>query len=113
MTALSPLQKFLLKECLDSAVTKRASLKKFYAKQAKSPKAEDPPRLRSAKRREAGQQNAITKSLERLIDRGYMVGFGRRTPKMWFIESVRLTATGKRAGRSLLGKQQQIPFTHH
>jgi hypothetical protein len=100
MTALSPLQKFLLKECLDSAVTKRSAFKKFYVKQAKPPKVED-------------QQNAITKSLERLIDRGYMVGYGRRTPEKWFIESVRLTAPGKRTGRALLGKQQQIPFTRH
>ena len=99
MTALSPLQKFLLKECLDGAVTKRSALKKFYAKLAKPPKAED-------------QQNAITKSLERLIDRGYMVGFGRRTPEKWFIESVKLTSAGKRASRALLGKQQQIPFRH-
>lgn len=97
MTALSPLQKFLLKECLDSSVTKRSALKKFYAKQAKAPKSED-------------QQNAITKSLERLIDRGYMTGFGRRTPQKWFIESVRLTSAGRRAGKNLLGKQQQIPF---
>lgn len=97
MLALSPLQKFLLKECLDSAVTKRIALKKFYTKIAKPPKAED-------------QQNAITKSLERLIDRGYMTGFGRRTPKKWFIESVRLTPAGRRAARNLLGKQQQISF---
>jgi len=110
MTALSPLQKFLLKECLDSVVTKRSVLKKFYAKQTKPPKAEDPPRLRDAKRREAGQQNAITKSLERLVDRGYMVGFGRRTPKKWYIVEVKLTAKGKSKGRSLLGQQQRIPF---
>ncbi|MEK7569963.1 MAG: hypothetical protein AAB515_00770 [Patescibacteria group bacterium] len=97
MTALSPLQKFLLKECLDSVVTKRSALKKFYAKQSKPPKAED-------------QQSAITKSLERLIDRGYLTGFGRRTPKKWFIESVRLSPAGRRAARNLLGKQQQIPF---
>lgn len=97
MTALSPLQKFLLKECLDSAVTKRSTFKKFYSKQTKVPSAND-------------QQNAITKSLERLIDRGYLTGFGRRTPKKWFIESVRLTPAGRRAGKSLLGKQQQIHF---
>lgn len=97
MTALSPLQKYLLKECLDSVVTKRGALKKFYAKQAKPPKAED-------------QQNAITKSLERLIDRGYMVGLGRRTPKKWYIVEVKLTAKGRRKGRTLLGQQQRIPF---
>ncbi len=97
MTALSPLQKFLLKECLDNAVTKRNVFKKFYSKQSKPPKAED-------------QQNAITKSLERLIDRGYMVGYGRRTPKKWYIVEVKLTARGRRKGRSLLGQQQRIPF---
>lgn len=97
MTALSPLQKFLLKECLDSVVTKRNAFKKFYAKQSKTPSADD-------------QQNAITKSLERLIDRGYMVGFGRRTPKKWYIVEVKLTPKGRRKGRALLGQQQRIPF---
>lgn len=97
MTALSPLQKFLLKECLDSAVTKRSAFKKFYSKNTKAPKVND-------------QQNAITKSLERLIDRGYMVGLGRRTPKKWYIVEVKLTAKGRRKGRTLLGQQQRIPF---
>ncbi len=101
MLALSPLQKFILKECMNgSVVVKRDVFKKFYAKKSKPPKIGD-------------QQNALTKSLERLIDRGYTIGYGRRTPKKWFIESVRLTAAGRRAGRALLGKQQQIPFTRH
>lgn len=98
MLALSPLQKFILKECMNgSVVIKREGFKKFYSKQAKPPKVED-------------QQNALTKSLERLIDRGYLIGFGRRTPKKWYIVEVKLTPRGRRKGRSLLGQQQRIPF---
>ena len=98
MIALSPLQKFILKDCLNGGgVVKRDAFKKFYSKLAKPPKADD-------------QQNALTKSLERLIDRGYMIGYGRRTPKKWFITEVKLTPKGRRRARSLLGQQQQIPF---
>lgn len=94
---LSQLQKFILKECLGQKITKRTVFKKFYSKAAKPPKSED-------------QQNSITKSLERTIDRGLMIGLGRRTPKKWFIESVKLTAKGKKLVKTLLGQQQKFPF---
>ncbi|RJO59598.1 hypothetical protein C4546_01370 [Candidatus Parcubacteria bacterium] len=94
---LSPLQKFILKESQGTKITKRILFKKFYLKNAKPPKPED-------------QQNAITKSLERIIDRGFLIGYGRRTPKKWYIESVKLTPKGKRLAKSLLGKQQKFSF---
>ena len=98
MLALSPLQKFILKECLNGGgAIARDKFKKFYTKNPKPPKAAD-------------QQNALTKSLERLIDRGYMTGYGRRTPKKWYIVEVKLTSKGRRKGRTLLGQQQRIPF---
>ena len=53
----------------------------------------------------------VTRSIERLIERGYLVGYGIRTPKKWFIQQVRLTDKGKRAARELLStKQQAFPF---
>jgi hypothetical protein len=94
---LSPLQKFILKECQGTKVTKRILFKKFYSKLAKPPKVEN-------------QQNAITKSLERIIDRGLMIGYGRRTPKKWFIEQVKLTPKGRKMAKTLLGQQQKFPF---
>ncbi|MFA6512372.1 MAG: hypothetical protein WCV86_04595 [Patescibacteria group bacterium] len=57
------------------------------------------------------QQNALTTSLERLIDKGLLVGFGRRTQEKWFIESVRLTPQGRRIARPLFGTQGALSLT--
>lgn len=58
----------------------------------------------------ASMTDSITASLERLIDRGLMIGYGRRTPKKWFIEEVKLTSAGRRAGHAALGHQQKLPL---
>ena len=70
---------------------------RFYEKQKTKPKPED-------------QQNIITKSLERLIDKELLIGYGRRTPHKWFIEEIKLTRKGKKLAKKLLGEQQVLPF---
>ena len=81
---LSKLQKFILLECLGrKGKFKRQTLLRFYDKQKQPAKKED-------------QQKIISQSLERLIDKELMIGFGRRTPHKWFIEEIKLTAKGKR-----------------
>ncbi len=53
----------------------------------------------------------ITKSLERLIDRGMVRGYGVRTPRKWFIKKVRLTSAGVKAwDKWLAGRQRRLPF---
>ncbi|MFH0815056.1 MAG: hypothetical protein V1902_03225 [Candidatus Falkowbacteria bacterium] len=56
------------------------------------------------------QTKIITRSLEGLIDKELMVGYGVRTPHKWFIKEVRLTTKGKAAGKKLLGEQMALPF---
>ena len=75
----------------------RGRLLKFYEKQKRKPKKED-------------RVNIITKSLERLIDNGFLTGYGMRTPKKWFIKEIKLTAAGRRAGKKLQGEQVPLPF---
>jgi len=75
----------------------RGRLLKFYEKQKRKPKRED-------------QVNIITKSLERLIDKGFLTGYGVRTPKKWFIKEIKLTAAGRKIARGLQGKQVPLPF---
>lgn len=96
---LSPLQRFILLECLDGARRRvaRTTFTSFYRKQSKPPSAKD-------------QQNIVTKSLERLIDKGLLIGYGRRTPEKWFIEDVRLTPKGRKEATRLLGEQQRLPL---
>ncbi len=95
---LSHLQKFiLLNAYLARGQMKRIQLLKYYDKKRGAPKLED-------------QQGIITKSLERLIERGVLIGYGRRTPEKWFIESVKLTGKGKRESKKLLGQQQVLPL---
>lgn len=53
----------------------------------------------------------VTKSLERLIDRGCMTGFGVRTPKKWFIKEVKITRQGIKAWIKFLeSRQKKLPL---
>ena len=92
---LSALQKYILRQCyFEKKKLNRDKLIKFYNKQ-KKPKPDD-------------QVNIITKSLERLINKGLLVGYGMRTPEKWFIKEVRLTRKGLKTAKELLGKQQKL-----
>lgn len=93
--ALSALQKSILKECYLAKKPKvpRTAFKMYYRKHAT-----------------AAGTDSTTESIERLIDRGLLVGFGRRTPKKWFIEEVRLTPAGRRAAHDTFGKQETLPL---
>ncbi|MDP3244672.1 MAG: hypothetical protein Q8M83_03370 [bacterium] len=53
---------------------------------------------------------AVTKMLERLIDKGLLVGYGTRTPKKWYIKETRLTPLGRRLAKKLQGEQQRLPL---
>lgn len=53
----------------------------------------------------------VTETLERLIDNGWMVGYGIRTPKRWFIQDVRITREGMRTMKEYeKGKQPRLPM---
>ena len=54
--------------------------------------------------------NDITKSVERLIERELIIGFGKKTARKWFITQVSLTPKGKRTAKTLFGKQQKLPL---
>jgi len=95
---LSALQKFILTASYarKGRVTKQTFLN-FYHKQKEKSSAKD-------------QVDTVTKSVERLIDKGFMVGYGVRTPKKWYIEEVRLMPSGRKVARKLLGEQQVLPL---
>jgi len=60
--------------------------------------------------KESLRTKIVTKSLERLIDKGMMVGYGVRTPKKWFIKEVRITSLGKKMWQEWLNrKQRKLP----
>ncbi len=95
---LSSLQKYILINLLGlKGKIKRNQLLRFYDKQKSPPKKSD-------------QQGILTKSFERLIDKGFMIGYGRRTPEKWFIDEVSLTDKGRQQARKLMGEQQKLPF---
>ena len=95
---LSPLQKYILRACyfIPPRIVNRGGFAKFYERQAHKPSGD--------------MVNIITKSLEALIDRGFMTGYGVRTTEKWFIREVKLTSTGRKVARKLLGEQVQLPF---
>lgn len=94
---ISNLQRYILLACaFANGRVGRAKFSPFYAT-GKAPKNRD-------------QVNAITVSLERLIDRHFLIGYGMRTSRKWFIREVSLTPKGRKIARLLLGKQQELPL---
>ena len=97
---LSALQKFILREnLLNSRQGKisRFNFENFYSKLKKAPAK----KIRT---------NIITKSIERLIDKGLLIGFGEKTQHKLFITHTKLTNRGLKTAKGLLGKQSQLPF---
>ena len=95
---LSLLQKYVLRTCYSKLPkTSRNGFARFYESQKTKPKKED-------------MVNIITKSLESLIDKQLVVGFGERTTHKWYIKEVKLTAKGRKLTKKLLGEQQKLPF---
>lgn len=107
---LSTLQKYILLECLQKGhKLDRKIFRNFYHK-ALDPAKEKPfsfPRLDSGRVAQGKyQESIITKSLEHLIDRGLLTGYGRRTPQKWFMTQVSLTKKGAKISQNLLKERQ-------
>lgn len=90
----SPLQQYILAECYRRKGVRidREPFMNFYI-QGKT---------------QIGQGiKVITQSLERLIDRGYLVGYGVRTPKKWFIKELKITREGVKAYEEWQARHQK------
>jgi len=93
---LSSLQKYILKRGYYwRGKFNRSQLIDFYSNGKKVPKKED-------------QVNIITKSVERLIDRGLFTGYGVRTTEKWFIREIKITKVGLKVAKGLMGRQQKL-----
>lgn len=60
--------------------------------------------------KEGQRVKAVTKSIERLIDKELLIGYGVRTPHKWFIKKIKATSKGLKIAKNLLGQQQSLPF---
>lgn len=93
---LSALQRYILIESFGArGRVGRRVFCKFYEGKSKKPK---------------DAVDSITKTLERLIDKGLIIGYGVRTPKKWYIKEARLTPAGRKLAKKLRGEQQRLPF---
>lgn len=66
--------------------------------------------LLGKKRKRKDAIDTVTKSLENLIDKGLLAGYGVRTPKKWYIKEVGLTSAGRRIAKRLGDKRQKLPL---
>ena len=93
---LSRLQRFVLTTTRDAGgKCDRRRFLRFYADNPEPPSHDD-------------QINTITKALERMIDQEFLIGYGVRTPKKWYIKEVKLMPAGRRLARKLQGEQQVL-----
>jgi hypothetical protein len=92
----SALQKFIVKKCFiqPKKILQRAVILDFY--------------LGDSPAKESSRQKNITQSLERLIDRELLTGFGKRTPHKWFITGIKLTPKGLKIAKKIQGEQLKL-----
>lgn len=96
---LSDLQKYILLMCTQnkSGRISRDRLIHYYDNINK------PPRFNIRKK-------IITRSIERLIEKGLLSGYGEKTSSRTYIADIKLTAQGKKMVKKLQGEQLGIPF---
>ena len=92
---LSSLQKYILRQCYNNTGCKigKNVIENFYSSRAVKAKS---------------IINDITKSVERMITKELVVGYGTKTAKKWYIKEVKLTPKGKKLVRSIF-VQQKLP----
>ncbi|MBT3539340.1 hypothetical protein HN481_04415 [Candidatus Parcubacteria bacterium] len=92
---LSSLQQYILLKMSEKGTRMdRKFFRSFYETQEKKPNIKY-------------QEHIITQSLERLIDRGLITGFGKRTTEKWFITHVGLAAKGRDAVQEIHNRRQK------
>lgn len=90
---LSDLQKYILKQTYVAGPRcPRTVFERYYKKTSEN------------------DQDVITRSIERLIGRGLLVGYGHKTSEKFYIQKVSLTPTGRKVARELRLRDQQLPF---
>lgn len=95
---ISRLQKYILRRGLEEknrAVAKK-TIVDFY-EQKKRPKRTD-------------QEGIIARSVERLIKRGLVKGYGVKTASKWFVQKIVLTSRGVKLAKVLSNRQQKLSF---
>ena len=94
---LSGLQRFILKNCYGSrSKVLRVRFGKFYNGKKRPNKLE--------------RIKIISKSIDRLINKGLLIGSGEKTQHKWFIKEVQLTRLGRRVAKKLMGEQTVLPL---
>lgn len=102
---LSGLQKYILLQAFDSKnKLDRKVLLGFYGYGKKRPVSAEARPGRDI------MVNSITNSLERLIKKGLIVGFGEITKEKIYIDKIRLTKKGRLVVKKLLGEQKKLPL---
>lgn len=97
--AFSKLQQYIFLECYSrKGRCRKQNLTHFYNGKKGAPA-------------KALRVKLVTRSVERLIGRGFLTGRGVRTREKWFIDEVALTRSGKIAARDLRGRQQKLPLS--
>lgn len=94
---ISKLQKYILLNSLGGKRTKPAKFEKFYPRD-------------KTKLRKKTVNKIITRSLERMLFKGLIICYGEKTQYKFFISEVKLTPSGAKLAKKLLGEQQRLPL---
>lgn len=96
---LSKLQQYILEECTvrGGSISRRVLDYNYQASRSRA--------------RKENYKKIITQSIERLIDRGLLVGYGVKTKEKLFIDRIKITPAGRRqTQRWRESRQARLPL---
>ena len=97
---LSKLQKFILGRCWENK-NKSCLKTEFYDFYPK----------KELKENKIGVQVGIQKSIDNLVAKDFVIAYGHKTMKKWYVYKIRLTVKGKRKANELIkSKQCKLPI---
>ena len=92
---VSQLQQYIVRQLLRKGSSHPRQFVQYYQSVSKKPSRDD-------------QLTIIARSIDRLIERGYLIGWGRKTKEKWFVEKVKLTPQGSAYAKKI--RLQPLPF---
>ena len=99
---LSKLQQFILEACAEGGgAIARSVVDKNHGRS-------------SSKAHQEHYKRIVTQSIDRLIERGLLVGYGAKTAEKFFITKIKLTPRGQKAAHECRKKRQQkLPYVRN
>jgi len=97
---LSRLQKHILTQCYSNknSAKLKSDFYNFYPK-------------KDLKKNKLGIQVSLQKSFDNMVEKDYIIAYGHKTARKWYVNKIKLTVKGRKLAKTLIkGRQRRLPI---